>query len=325
MSTPQINGKNSEHETPQPQPADNRLVPGTTFNAEGYKSVQTNLQQKGFALLLEGVTLPQNSLILDLGSGHGGNTANLARRGNERGNRVLGIDISQEMVQLASKEYSSSDYPRLFFTQGSIVGVDAVVTTFFRDRGESPQLASLVLSNYVLHWVADRLPEVFRGLNRIQPLNGECHHFCGAEGTFGELFEAGYQVIRESGRWKSYFDPQDSDRRENGEWRHPMLVTKRALSEALLCSGYVRNWIEERIDKRRFDTVAQMSTWVRESIQPFMSRIPADRREAFVSEWIEKYRNNNPELFSEDGSATLLDRNFLVRATKRREVLHPVA
>jgi len=320
MSTPQIDGKNSGLEPLQRQPADNRLVEGTTFNAEGYKSVQTNLQQKGFALLLEAVTLPKNSLILDLGSGHGGNTANLARRGNESGNRVLGIDISQQMVQLASKEYSSSDYPGLFFTQGSIVGVDAVVTTFFRNREESPQLASLVLSNYVLHWVADRLPEVFRGLNRIQPLHGECHHFCGAEGTFRELFEAGYQVIRESDRWKSYFVPRDSDRRENGEWRHPMLVTKTALSEALRCSGYARTWIEERIDERRFDTVAQLSTWVRESIQPFMSRIPVDSREDFVSAWIEKYRINSPELFSEDGSATLLDRNFLVRATKTREI-----
>jgi SAM-dependent methyltransferase len=291
-----------------------------------YAELRRYVQSLGWNAMLAGRVFQSGETILDLGFGDGGNAAALAHQLRETGCSVFGIDKSIEMVASAQALYPHSNYPNLFLLLGSAERAGEALIEYSATNGREPPRISLVVSNYTLHWLRDPTDprrflhkELFQSLNPLQDCGGEHLHFCAHRDAFQELFEAGYRVMRESLAWDQYLRPRDGDYSENGEWRHPPLITSEEIQSALRAGGY-SGTVEQRNDARVFPSWEALEAWVGAMIRPFMVRIPEDERQSFVQAWINRYRSDNHSMLQGYESPVLLDRNLLVRARKEREL-----
>jgi len=282
----------------EPFPELNRIVPdngspstevaeepsgyyGASFPPELYQQLRAFVQTKGWNALLDGVTFRSGDVVVDLGFGDGGNTAQLARdlREHRVDCLVYGVELSPEMVRKAQESYSRVDNPNLVLIEGAAQEAGGILKPLLAPVGsERPaRLITSVISNYTLHWVRDPedpakflLKEMFCSLNPLQPIGGEQRHFCAHRDAFKELFEAGYCVIREDERWQRYFNVGIGDYAEQGEWRHPPLITEDGITEALSAAGYSGTAALHE-DAREFPNVDLLKAWVKTMIRPFMN------------------------------------------------------
>lgn len=298
----------------------------TTFNPEPYRELRRYVQSQGWNVLLDGVTFHTGDTVVDLGFGDGGNTALLAKDLREHGVncRVFGIEKSAEMVASARTSYAQNEHPNLILLEGSAEHAGTVLTPHLMQGKIEERLPSLthVISNYTLHWVRDSQDpskflheEMFRSLNPLQPIGGVQRHFCAHRDAFKELFEAGYNVIRRDSTWKEFFELSGADYSENGEWRHPSLVTRDGILEALSAAGYTGT-AELHTDERIFPNAEILKEWVKTMIRPFMCRVPVLRQGQFVDDWIQEYLSTTGQRGT--GPVVLVDRNLLVIARKER-------
>jgi len=301
----------------------------TSFPPDLYKRLQVFVQRKGWNTLLDGVTIPRGAQIVDLGFGDGGNTQQLAADLGTAGLDclVFGVEKDPKMVRSAQESFPMSSNPNLILLNGSAEEAGTVLRNHMieKDGDLSITPITLIISNYTLHWVRDPADptqflhaQMFRSLNPLQPIGGQQRHFCAQQDAFKELFEAGYHVIRDDARWQEYFKIRHGDYVEDNEWRHPPLVTKEGIEEALRGAGYTGE-ATLHVDEREFPNVALLKAWVRTMIRPFMSRIPEDDQAPFVDAWVERYLKDTRQ--SVDGPLKLWDRNLLVVATKVSDVL----
>lgn len=300
----------------------------TSFNPEMYRELRRYVQTEGWNALLSGVTFRSGDVIVDLGFGDGGNTSLLAKDLREGGVGccVLGIEKSSDMVTSARNAYPQETNPNLTLIEGSADRAGAVLNEHFqRQLGRSATAAvTHVISNYTLHWVRDAAvpthflhEEMLRSINPLQPIGGFQRHFCAHQDAFKELFEAGYAIIRSNPAWREFFRPSGPDHSEDGEWRHPPLVTQRGILQALHAAGYAGT-AELHTDHRIFPSGDILKDWVRTMIRPFMSRIPDNAQRDFVDDWIRQYLSATGQ--NSGGSVVLTDRNLLVVARKEREL-----
>lgn len=300
----------------------------TSFPPELYERLRVFVQIKGWNTLLHGVTIHRGARIVDLGFGDGGNTHRLAAdlRLGRLDCVVFGVEKDPNMVERAQESFPRSANPNLIFINGAAEEAGSVLREHI-DSGEldlADEPISLVISNYALHWVRDHADptrflhdQMFRALNPLQVIGGEQRHFCAHQDAFKELFNAGYDVIRENARWESYFQVQPGDYVEHNEWRHPPLVSKEGIENALRGAGY-EGEATLHTDAREFPNVALLKAWVATMIRPFMNRIPECYKADFVSQWIERYLKDTAQ--SVDGPVKLWDRNLLVVAKKVRDL-----
>lgn len=106
-------------------------MPNIDWNAEDYQAHFGFVPSYGEAVM-ELITAKPGAYVVDLGCGNGTLSEKLARRGYE----VLGVDDSEEMLELAKKEH-----PSISFQKGNAV-------SFSLERK-----AEVIFSNAVLHWI----------------------------------------------------------------------------------------------------------------------------------------------------------------------------
>lgn len=308
----------------EPVGSQNSNYYATSFPPELYERLRIFVQAKGWNTLLDGVTFQSGERIVDVGFGDGGNTHQLASDLRAHGINcvVFGVEKASEMVQRAQESYPRSENPNLFFFEGMAEDAGGVIRNHLNREGHVLLDAPItrVISNYSLHWVRDPAnparflhKQMFCSLNPLQPIGGEQRHFCAHEDAFKELFKSGYDVIKEDPQWHEYFQVQKGDYAENNEWRHPPLVSKQGIEEALSSAGYTGT-ATLHIDEREFPSVDLLKAWVKTMIRPFMNRIPEEKKQEFVDVWIERYLKDT--LQRDEGSVKLWDRNLLVVATK---------
>jgi len=136
--------------------------------------------------LLEKLHLTGQEAILDVGCGDGRITAEIAAGHN---GRVVGVDYSLEMVQLAEQRHTL--VPNLEFRQ-----MDATALTYV---GEF----DLVFSNAVLQWIKDH-PAVLAGVARALRPAGRAILSMGGKGNAAELLPVVDELIA-SRRWSGWF------------------------------------------------------------------------------------------------------------------------
>jgi trans-aconitate methyltransferase len=243
---------------------------------------------------------------------------------------VFGIEPSEAMVTDARAKYPSEAHPNLTLLHGRAETAGDAIRSYALVLDRSEPRFDIVVSNYTLHWVRDPSDsqtflhrQMFRSLNKLQPIGGKQHHFCAEQDAFKELFAAGYALIREQARWSGYFTPQAGDHVEGGEWRHPPLISRDSLDGALRSAGYEAT-IERCEDERVFTSRESLVGWVGAMIRPFMNRIPAEEKCAFVNAWIDRYLTDNPSAIRKNDAGEeifiLWDRNLLVTACKVSEL-----
>ena len=122
-------------------------------------------------LLLRDIHIPESPAVLDVGCGTGISTFELMKRVQGKG-RFYGIDLSQNMIDLARIRATDLGYSNVVFRKG-----DA-------ERLEFPESSfDLVISNLAFHWVQNKeksLKEMFRVLGTggqvALVFNGELHY-----------------------------------------------------------------------------------------------------------------------------------------------------
>jgi arsenite methyltransferase len=123
---------------------------------EGY--VQDADYSLGCGLPTEIANISEGNVVLDLGSG-AGNDAFVARRIVGEKGRVIGIDMTPEMIEKANKNKSKLGYENVVFHLGEIEDMS------FIESG----LVDVVISNCVMNLIPDKekaFKEVFRVLKK---------------------------------------------------------------------------------------------------------------------------------------------------------------
>lgn len=134
------------------------LTLSTLLQAAGIEDAKTyhgnsSLQWRIATEIIDSIPLKESERILDIGCGDGKITALLA--GKIARGSVLGIDISQSMIEFASFRYPQTNYPNLAFQQQDAAEL------FFENQFDR------VVSFSTLHWVLDQekaLNAIYRAL-----------------------------------------------------------------------------------------------------------------------------------------------------------------
>ena len=138
-----------------------------TWDARGYTESFAFVHRYGGALL---ELISRDGSALDLGCGNGALTARLA----ERGLRVVGMDASQEMLEVAG-----ANHPEIAFYQG-----DAVDFTL-------AEPVDVVFSNAVLHWIdREKQPDVLKNVYRALKNGGQFVFEMGGRGNNARIHAA---------------------------------------------------------------------------------------------------------------------------------------
>lgn len=114
-----------------------------TNQAELYKQVGTKQYIHGLELI-EIVKPSPNEIVLDIGSGPGDLTFELAKRVLPNG-KVYAIEPDQERMKIAKNQHPV-DLQNIIWFDGDFEKFEAPTIPFFH----------LVYSNYVFHWMADQ-------------------------------------------------------------------------------------------------------------------------------------------------------------------------
>jgi trans-aconitate 2-methyltransferase len=222
------------------------------FDAQYYRRASAHQQEWGARLIAE-LDLQGHEHILDVGSGDGSLTRNLAA-GVPRGS-VLGLDASARMVEAAQ----GLQEPNLQFVRGDILDAD------FREEFH------VVFSSATLHWVQDHgrlLRVLYRavkpgGLVRLSFAgDGNCSRLIA---TLRELMaEPGYRAAFGGFAWPWYMPAVEE--------------YDRLVREVPFCDARV--WGE--VADRHFPSVEAMVGWIDQpSLVPFRQHLGAATGERF--------------------------------------------
>lgn len=212
--------------------------------------------------------------VLDIGCGDGKVSTEIARivtRGE-----VVGIDLSEDMVNLASACFPQTEWQNLTFAQGD--------ASDLRFRAEF----DVVFSNAALHWVADHQP-VLQGVKRALRPGGRALLQMGGRGNAAEIL-AIVEECRSHRKWAHYF---------NGftfpyGWHGPEDY-ERWLRTAGLKAVRVE-LIPKDMTQQGGDGLAG---WVRTTWLPYTQRLPEHLRDQFVGDVVDTYIERHPP--DEDG------------------------
>ena len=226
--------------------------------------------------LIDGLDLRGRESVLDIGCGDGRITAHLASLVPD--GRVVGIDLSPEMVRFAREKHPQEEHRNLSFGVG-----DASRLTFLEEF-------DLTVSFACLHWVADHLA-VLKGVRRSLRPGGRLLFQCGGRGNAARILDLTGDLIK-SERWARYF--QDFvfpyhfyGPEEYGPWlgeaglraRRVELVPKDMVHQSQEgLEGIIRN------------------TWL-----PYTERLPEDLRPEFIGDVARRYI----ERFPPDGNGAV--------------------
>jgi len=221
-------------------------------------------QQKWARELLEKLKLSGNEQVLDIGSGDGKVTAEIASllvHGS-----IVGIDSSEDMVRFARDNFPRDKFPNLSFEI-----MDARKLSFDEDF-------DVVFSNATLHWVIDHKP-VLMGIRRSLKPQGRILLQMGGKGNAEEVLKVMEDVIKRE-KWRKYFT--------NFTFPYGFYGPKEY-------SGWLR---EVGLDAKRVELIEKdmihkgkdgLLAWIRTTWLPYTQRVPEWQRDQFVEEVADVY------------------------------------
>jgi trans-aconitate methyltransferase len=238
------------------------------WNAEDYKDNSPN--QKKWALeLLSKARIKGNESVLDIGCGDGEITALIA--GKVSRGRVVGIDSSAEMIELARQRFPSKAHPNLSF-----ILKDA------REIGFDCEF-NLIFSNACLHWVTDHFPVLHKIRQSLKPSGGILFQM-GGKGNAEHIIEVMEHVIEQI-EWRAFFkdfafpygfcSPD-----EYKEW-----LTKLGFT-SIRAELVTKDMLHENEDK--------LAAWIRTTWLPYTQRIPEPLCEDFIRQVVKIHMRKYP-------------------------------
>lgn len=213
--------------------------------------------------LIPKLKLTGKEKMLDIGCGDGKVTADLAR--NLPKGAVLGIDNSQDMINLAKASFPKKSYPNLSFQRMDARELD------FEEQFDR------VFSNAALHWIIDHRP-VLWGVYKSLKVYGRLLFQMGGKGNVQEVFNI-LDMLRDEPAWKKFFEGFSFpfgfyEPKEYCDWLR------------------IANLKPERVEliskELKFSGVEEVAGWIRTTWLPYTERIPVDQRDEFIGELVER-------------------------------------
>ncbi len=259
-----------------------------SWNPGDYAGHSTE-QQKWARELIGKLTLQGTEKILDIGSGDGKVTAELAAQVPRGG--VIGIDSSEGMVRHAREGFPREKHGNLSFQRA-----DARHLPF---DGEF----DIIFSNATLHWVIDHRP-VLRGIARSLKGGGRLLLQMGGKGNAADMV-AVVETVTRMPEWSGYFRDFPFPYGFHGPDEYRVWM-----EEAGLCPGRVELIPKDMVHKGK----GGLAGWVRTTWLPYTERIPGNLRPAFVDDIVDRFAESHPE--DADGCLHLLMVRLEVEGTK---------
>ncbi len=226
-------------------------------------------QQKWARELIAKMNLQGTESLLDIGSGDGKVTAEIASILAE--GCVLGVDNSPEMVALAQTRYPRGDFSNLDFQL-----TDAARLPFENDF-------EVIFSNATLHWLLDQRP-VLQGISRSLKQNGKAMLQMGGLGNAAGVVAAMDDVCSRPEWW---------DRFIGFEFPYGFYGAGEYCTW-LLEAGLIPCRVELIPKDMAHANREAFEGWLRTTWMPYIQQVPEDQRQGFVSQVADTYLEANP-------------------------------
>lgn len=238
------------------------------WNAEDYAQ-NSSAQLQWAQELISKLNLQGDESVLDIGCGDGKISAQLSQA-LEKGN-VIGIDQSEEMIDLATEKFPLDQYPNLSFKH-----MDATNIQFSRKF-------NVAFSSATLHWVRNHLV-VLQGVRTCLKTGGKILIQMGGRGNAADVFNAMQKVIQFP-QWTSYFK----------DFTPPYyFYGPEEYQEWLTASGFDVVRVELIQKDMQHQGVEGLLGWLRTTWFPYTNRLPAELRDTFLEEVVAAYITMHP-------------------------------
>ena len=219
--------------------------------------------------LIEKLQLKGHETVLDIGCGDGKVTAAIADCLGQ--GRIVGIDSSEQMIDLARRRHGHYANARLAFKHQDVRALDEI------------ERYDIVFSNATLHWIRRHRP-VLRRVRDAMKKGGRLLFQMGGRENAAALVAVIDSMIAAS-RWAPYFVDFAFPYGFHGPIEY-----SRWLTEAGLKAERV-----ELIEKdMRHDGMDGFTGWISTTWLPYLERIPAELKQSFVKELTEAYIREHP-------------------------------
>lgn len=263
-------------------------MPTYQWDAEDYAKNSAN-QQLWARELIRKLGLTGSERVLDVGCGDGKVTAEIAA--NLPNGAVVGVDVSDAMLALASRRFGPAEYPNLRFQRA-----DARSLPFQNEF-------DVVFSNATLHWVTEHPPVVQGIANSLKP-GGKVLLQMGGQGNIAGVLQV-IEPMLTAPRWARYFE----------QFSFPYGFYAPADYAAWLPAAGLQAVRLELFPKDMVHAGPEgLAGWVRTTKIPYTQRIPEAEREAFVAEVVATYLAQHP--LDAQGSAHVRMMRLEVEAVK---------
>jgi trans-aconitate 2-methyltransferase len=274
-----------------------------TWEPATYEDISRHFQVSNAQTVLSLFPFRGDEVVLDIGSGDGLVTAIHLVPCVTRG-RVVGLDLSNEMLSHAQEKYSLSAFPNLTFVQGDACDLDAALSP---GRAPLPEF-NLVFSNATLHWLIkdqkqndSRHLAALQGMNRHLVPGGKILLAFIGEGALADLVAASLEVASLE-QWAPYFEG----------FRFPDQYSATKYADLVGQSGFqnIRVDIFDRV--MNLSSATELARWYRVSMRSFMARLDTSKQMDFATQAVQRY------VGTDDPSrpTSVVYRDLVARATK---------
>jgi len=250
---------------------------GEQFKPSEYDKQAGFVQLQDAKYLLSKTEVNDNATVLDVGCGDGQFTEYLATKIVSNG-IVVGLDKSEDMIKHAKKKH---DVSNLVFLHGDVQNASKVLQGTIESLGKF----DVIFSSHTLHWLFEKDSHK----TALYELN-ECLHsesgrmlLCFAiDGTFKELFQAGYEIIDKI-EWSKYYHVDDLK---------PRQFPSPKFYDSVLTELNYRSNLEVTEHWREFPNRNALANWFIASIQTFMAPLKDlsdDVKQSFASDVLDRY------------------------------------
>jgi trans-aconitate methyltransferase len=239
-----------------------------TWNAEDYAK-HSSAQQNWAKELISKLKLNGYESVLDIGCGDGRITAEIAHRLSD--GTILGVDSSNDMIQLAFKNFPQEKHPSLSFEL-----VDARQLLF-------KEQFDIVFSNAALHWIKDHKSVISGIKNSLKP-KGRMLLQMGGKGNAESIISILENMIAGK-KWNQYFL----------NFKFPYGFHDPKMYELWIKQASLTPIRIELIPKiMSYKDKEGLAGWIRTTWLPYTDRIPVNSRNEFTAQLVEKYIEKYP-------------------------------
>jgi trans-aconitate methyltransferase len=241
------------------------ITAANKWNANDYAD-NSSAQEIWAKELIEKLALQGKEHLLDIGCGDGKITHTLSRE--LTGGRVVGIDQSPNMIELASKKFNENNL--------SFLVMDAT-------RVSLSEKFDIVFSNAALHWIKDHKKILIHIKKHLNP-NAKILFQMGGYGNAAGIMEIVTQAA-ESPKWADYFET----------FINPYHFYKiRDYEDWLFQTGYKAKRVQLIAKDMVHENSDKLKGWLRTTWFPYTDQLPDNEKETFLTHVVEQYIQNNP-------------------------------